>query len=82
MSPMKRLELKIHAAWDDEANVWYVQDSDVPGLATEAATLEALLQKLKVMIPELIELNGSPNEDTEVPLELLIQSEQRVAIGC
>ncbi len=82
MSYMKRLELKIHATWDDEANVWYVQDSDVPGLATEAATLEALLQKLKVMIPELIELNGILNEDTEVPLELLIQSEQRVAIGC
>jgi hypothetical protein len=33
------------------------------------------------MIPELIELNGIPNEDKEVPLELLIQSEQRVAIG-
>jgi predicted RNase H-like HicB family nuclease len=82
MSYMKRLELKIHATWDDEANVWYVQDSDVPGLATEAATLEALLQKLKVMIPELIELNGILNEDTEVPLQLLIQSEQRVAIGC
>ena len=30
---------------------------EVPGLATEAPTLEALVEKLRVMIPELLEAN-------------------------
>ncbi len=79
---MRTIELKIHAIRDSEAGVWYVDESDVPGLATEAETLEALAVKLKVMIPELLELNGIPSADSDVPLELLIQSEQRIAIGC
>ncbi|MBU4317875.1 MAG: DUF1902 domain-containing protein [Proteobacteria bacterium] len=32
---------------------------DVPGLATEEEPLEGLIQKLKVMIPELLEPNGA-----------------------
>lgn len=28
--------------WDSEVSVWYVSESNVPGLATEAATLEAM----------------------------------------
>jgi predicted RNase H-like HicB family nuclease len=31
---------------------------DVPGLATEGETLEGLIEKLKIMIPELLEANG------------------------
>ena len=51
--------------WDEAARVWYVDESDVPGLATEATTFEQLEQKLVVMIPELLELNlpdGPPEE--------------------
>jgi predicted RNase H-like HicB family nuclease len=47
----------VTAKWDEEAKVWYVADSDVPGLATEAPSVDALLEKLKVMIPEMLELN-------------------------
>ena len=48
----------VHAQWDDEANVWVASSDDVPGLVTEADTTEALVQKLKTLIPELLELNG------------------------
>jgi Domain of unknown function (DUF1902) len=48
----------VKAAWDDEARVWYVQDSNVPGLATGADTFEALIEKLKIVIPELLAENG------------------------
>jgi len=47
----------VHAEWDQEAEVWFVADSDVPGLAAEAATTEALLDKLRVLVPELVEMN-------------------------
>ncbi len=48
----------VHATWDEEARVWVASSDDVPGLATEAETAEDLVQKLKTLIPELLELNG------------------------
>lgn len=69
----------VRCQWDAEAEVWYVSDSNVPGLATEADSQEALFQKLLVMIPELVELNG-PGDDEEVPIELLCSREASVRI--
>ena len=60
----------VHCEWDSEAEVWYVERSNVLGLATEADTADALLKKLLVMIPELVELND-PDGDEEAPVELL-----------
>lgn len=62
--------LLIRAEWDPEAGVWFATSDDVPGLATEAETLEALSAKLEVMVPELLDANGYP-EGPEVPYELL-----------
>ena len=60
----------IRAEWDDEAKVWVATSDDVPGLATEADTLELLTKKLEVMVPELLELNGE-TVSNHVPFELL-----------
>ena len=48
----------VHAQWDEEVKVWVASSDDVPGLATEADTTKALVQKLKILIPELLEVNG------------------------
>jgi predicted RNase H-like HicB family nuclease len=48
----------VNAEWDDEAAVWVASSDDVPGLATGADTLELLIEKLKIIIPELLEANG------------------------
>ena len=61
--------LFVRAEWDDEARVWVATSDDVPGLATEAETAEALVEKLRVMIPELMEVNGY-SDATEIPFEL------------
>ncbi|WP_375340041.1 DUF1902 domain-containing protein [Okeania sp. KiyG1] len=42
---------KVESFWDAEAKVWVATSADVPGLATEADTIEALSQKLRQMIP-------------------------------
>ena len=55
---MTSITYKVEAFWDAEAAVWVATSSDVPGLATEAETIEALMQKLRDMIPELVLLNG------------------------
>ncbi len=62
--------LFIRAEWDAEVNVWVATSDDVPGLVTEAETLEALSAKLETMVPELLEVNGYP-DGPEVPYELL-----------
>jgi len=49
----------VNASWDEEAGVWVATSDDVPGLATESRTFEALLKKLRTMVPELLELNGT-----------------------
>lgn len=61
----------ILANWDDEAAVWVAESDDIPGLVTEAETFEALIAKLKVMIPELLEANGALMDDKEIPFTLL-----------
>jgi predicted RNase H-like HicB family nuclease len=48
----------VKAEWDGEAGVWVASSDDVPGLATGADTFEELVEKLKVVIPELLEENG------------------------
>lgn len=67
---MQRKPLFVRAEWDDEARVWVATSDDVPGLATESETVELLIQKLKVMIPELLEANGHPLP-YQVPFEVL-----------
>ena len=55
---MKEKPLFIRAEWDEEAKVWVATSDVVPGLATEAVTMEALAEKLRVMIPELLMANN------------------------
>jgi predicted RNase H-like HicB family nuclease len=61
---------KVVATWDDEASVWVAESDDLPGLITEADTLDSLMSKLKVMIPELLEANGGM-DDGDIPFTLL-----------
>ncbi len=67
---MKGKPLFVRAEWDEEARVWVASSDDVPGLATEEETMEGLIEKLKVMIPELLLANDTVFED-EVPFEII-----------
>lgn len=55
-------EYEVAAFWDKEAKVWVATSDDVPGLVTEAETVEQLLDKLRIMIPELLEITGIPQK--------------------
>ena len=48
----------IQARWDSEGGVWVAESEDVPGLVAEAESPNALTEKLRTLIPELLELNG------------------------
>jgi predicted RNase H-like HicB family nuclease len=62
----------VNVEWDDEGQVWVASSDDVPGLATGADTFEALVQKLKVVIPELLIENGllPAGAEDAVPFEI------------
>ena len=51
--------------------VWVASSADIDGLATEAATLEELRDKVLVMVAELAELNGLSSDLPEIPVHIL-----------
>ena len=68
----------VRAQWDNAARVWVATTDDVPGLATEAETLEALRDKLVVMIPELMQANGVASELPEIPIHIVAEMGARI----
>jgi predicted RNase H-like HicB family nuclease len=69
----------VKATWDPEASVWVAESEDVPGLITEADTLEALQRKLPGIIQDLLEADDD-GEEIEVPIELVAHASSRVTL--
>ena len=44
--------------WDEEAGVWYVSETNFPGLVAEAETRHGLVEKIRQLTPELHDANG------------------------
>ncbi len=72
---MRRI-YNVQARWDSEGGVWVAESGDVPGLVAEAESPNVLAKKLRVLIPELLELNGNPAErDGGEPAEFVVRHE-------
>lgn len=69
----------VHAEWDSRACVWTASSDDVPGLATEAVTIEGLNEKLRTLVPELLEANACMPSGGPVCIELLAR---RISVAC
>jgi hypothetical protein len=52
--------ITIDARWDAEANVWIATSHDVAGLVVEADTWPAMIEEVKLVLPELLEVSGEP----------------------
>jgi hypothetical protein len=71
----------IRALWDPEAPVWVADSDEVPGLITEAPDEQTLVDKLKVMVPELLELNHVKPQPSEIHVEFYRKEhEKRITI--
>ena len=67
---------EINISWDDEAHVWVAVSDSIP-LALESGSFDALIERVKIAAPEIIELNyGHTN-----PINLLFKSERLVVNG-
>lgn len=69
----------VRIAWDHEAKVWYVEESDIPGLATEADTLEDMRRKVPVIIQDLLE--DESDRPDEIELDFIAYAHDRVRIA-
>ena len=69
----------VHCDWDADARVWVATSEDVPGLATGADTLDELIEKLKVVIPELLEANGVLNsgQQGDIPFAIIAERHEK-----
>ena len=52
------MDYRIQLVWDDEASVWIATSKDVPGLVLEGASLNQLLNRVRLAVPEMLEMNG------------------------
>lgn len=71
------MELKIKLLWDTDAQVWIAESDDVPGLVMESGSFDALIERLRYAVPELLELNGAYRS----PLQMLFTSERREQVA-
>ena len=53
------MECKVSLIWDNEAYVWLASSADVPGLALESGSLDALIERVKFAIPDLLDLKNT-----------------------
>ncbi len=71
----------VNALWDAEAGVWVATSDDITGLVTESKTFEALLKKLRTLVPELLQLNGQMPKSGKASYRVLAQrSENAIAV--
>jgi len=70
-------EIHIQARWDDEASVWTATSSDVPGLVVEAGTWSVMIEEVRFVLPELLEVRDEPHED----LSLTFKAEEHLDLA-
>jgi hypothetical protein len=71
----------VKASFDTEADVWFVDHTDIPGLATEATSFEELCRKIEVMASELLEANGLETGAVEVPIEIIAHTTTKLSLS-
>lgn len=77
---MTAAPIEISALWDKEAHVW-IATSDLPiGLCVEEKTYEALLATIQELLPELLQLNGFIEAETEIEIPCHISASQETLL--
>lgn len=73
---------EVTARRDRDGGVWVAESEDIPGLAAEAATPNELMAKLRVLIPELLELNGAlPKNSSNLDFMIRYEHEENGVVA-
>jgi hypothetical protein len=71
--------IQIDAQWDDEARVWIATSRDAPGLVVEAESWQSMIDEVRSVLPDLLELNEVAAGD--VSLTFKAETHLALAIG-
>lgn len=52
------LRAVIRVLWDSDSSVWIATSDDVPGLVVEAQSFDDVVKEVRLLAPELFDLNG------------------------
>ena len=72
------MSYRIKFFWDDEAAVWIATSQDVPGLVLESGSFDALVERVRIAVPELVNMNGSRTDTLK--LSYYTEREDQVAL--
>lgn len=72
------MEYTVRLTWDDEAEVWVATSDDIPGLVLECGSFDALLERIRFAVPELLALNGSGK--STLNLSFVASRQERIAL--
>lgn len=56
-------DITIQARWDGEASVWIATSADVPGLVVEADSWPGMIEEVRLVLPDLMEVTGQDSKD-------------------
>jgi predicted RNase H-like HicB family nuclease len=68
------MQYTVTVAHDEGEGVWFVQSSDVPGLNAEASTLDALVEVVAELAPDLIQANGGDGAPISIRVQHLLNA--------
>jgi hypothetical protein len=79
------MSIVVRAEWDPEARVFVASSDDVPGLVAEGESPPALMDKLLVLVPELLDLNRSARGRhdeamREIPMYVMRQQVSKIRV--
>jgi hypothetical protein len=55
------MEYHIALTWDDEARVWVAINDEIP-IALNSPSLDKLMERVTLAVPEMLAMNGKPHE--------------------
>ncbi|MCL2203677.1 MAG: DUF1902 domain-containing protein [Defluviitaleaceae bacterium] len=64
------MKCTIKIIWDEDAQVWITDSTDVPGLFLESESFDTLIQNANAAAPELLQLNCN----YEGPVSLIFEA--------
>ena len=62
----------VNLTWDAEAKVYVATSDDIPGLVLESGSFDALVERVRFAVPELLKLN-----DAAAPISLTFLSKRK-----
>ena len=56
----------VNLLWDADASVWVATSEDIKGLVLESGSLDVLIERVRMAVPDLLKLNKQPLEHAKI----------------